>query len=145
MGRIILRLCYIASNPNFRPELFEISAHGQLRAISLTRKNIIMSELLDVQELKEHVRVNSKNGIVTCLSQLRSDPLRCKNFTKHGGLNILVNLLRSSSSTILNMCLSILANACVSSDARDKVNPFFFIFVLDVNHLECDSIFMSGS
>ncbi|XP_032686363.1 uncharacterized protein LOC116851238 isoform X2 [Odontomachus brunneus] len=80
-----------------------------------------MSELLDMQELKEHVRVNSKSGIVTCLSQLRNEPLRCKNFIKHGGLNILVNLLRNPHSTILNMCLSILANACISSDAREKI------------------------
>ncbi|XP_014488960.1 PREDICTED: armadillo repeat-containing protein 5-like [Dinoponera quadriceps] len=80
-----------------------------------------MSELLDVQELKEHIRVNSKSDIVTCLSQLRNEPLRCKDFTKNGGLSILVELLRSSNRAIINMCLSILANACISSDAREKV------------------------
>lgn len=116
--------------------------------MSLTRKDTTMSELLDVQELKEHIRMNSKNDIVTCLSQLRNEPLRCNNFTKHGGLSILVNLLRSPNTTILNMSLSILANACISSDVRDKVCSFFIfsIFsILAVDYLEYDSEFIPGS
>nr|XP_033322147.1 armadillo repeat-containing protein 5 [Megalopta genalis] len=72
-------------------------------------------------ELLKHVKTDSKSGISSCLVRLKNEPKCYKQFAKDGGLGILVNLLRCHNLKILNMTLSILANACLHSDAREKV------------------------
>ncbi|XP_003704054.2 BTB/POZ domain-containing protein Rnb [Megachile rotundata] len=72
-------------------------------------------------ELLKHMKSGSKSGISSCLERLKNEPNCYKQFTKDAGLGILVNLLRFHNLRILNMTLSILANACISSDAREKV------------------------
>ncbi|XP_076653762.1 BTB/POZ domain-containing protein Rnb isoform X2 [Halictus rubicundus] len=74
-----------------------------------------------LQELLKHVKTESKSGIYSCLVRLKNEPKCYKQFAKDGGLGILVNLLRCHNLKILNMTLSILANACLHSDAREKV------------------------
>ncbi|XP_076278500.1 BTB/POZ domain-containing protein Rnb [Lasioglossum baleicum] len=74
-----------------------------------------------LQELLKHVKTESKSGISSCLVRLKNEPKCYKQFAKDGGLGILVNLLRCQNLKILNMTLSILANACLHSDAREKV------------------------
>ncbi|XP_078044752.1 BTB/POZ domain-containing protein Rnb isoform X2 [Augochlora pura] len=74
-------------------------------------------------ELLKHVKAKreSNSGIFSCLVRLKNEPKCYKQFAKDGGLGILVNLLRCHNMKILNMTLSILANACLHSDAREKV------------------------
>ncbi|XP_072746397.1 uncharacterized protein Rnb [Anoplolepis gracilipes] len=73
-------------------------------------------------ELARHFRANNKSGIVTCLAQFKRDPKRCKELAKRSSnLNILVQLLRHKNDAIVNMSLSILADACMSFDVREKV------------------------
>lgn len=78
-------------------------------------------------ELARHFRASNKSGIVKCLAQLKSDPKRCKEFAKRsGGLDILVQLLRCKNDMMVNMSLSILADACMAFDVREKVRAFLF-------------------
>ncbi|KAK2581865.1 hypothetical protein KPH14_002328 [Odynerus spinipes] len=72
-------------------------------------------------ELSKYLKTNSKSGITTCLARLKNDSKCYRQFVKDGGLNILVTLLRSQDLKILNMTLSILANACMVSDVREEV------------------------
>ncbi|XP_012349280.1 armadillo repeat-containing protein 5 [Apis florea] len=74
-----------------------------------------------LQELFKHIKLDSKSGIWSCLTRLKNDSKCYKQFAKDGGLGILVNLLHCHNIKILNMTLSILANACMNSDAREKV------------------------
>ncbi|CAL7947352.1 unnamed protein product [Xylocopa violacea] len=74
-----------------------------------------------LRDLLTYIKSESKNGILSCLIRLKNDTKCYKQFTKDGGLSILVNLLRYHNTKILNITLSILANACISSDAREKV------------------------
>ncbi|XP_029052676.1 armadillo repeat-containing protein 5 [Osmia bicornis bicornis] len=74
-----------------------------------------------VPELLKHMKSGSKSGISSCLERLKNEPNCYKQFTRDAGLGILVNLLRFHNLRILNMTLSILANACINSDAREKV------------------------
>ncbi|CAK9809483.1 Armadillo repeat-containing protein 5 [Anthophora plagiata] len=74
-----------------------------------------------LQELLKHIKLESKSGISSCLVRLKTDSKCYKQFAKDGGLGILVNLLHYHNVKILNMTLSILANACMNSDAREKV------------------------
>lgn len=73
------------------------------------------------QELLKYLKSESKGGISSCLVRIKNEPKCYKQFAKDGGLGILVNLLRFHNLKILNMTLSILANACMTSDARQKV------------------------
>ncbi|XP_035723787.1 armadillo repeat-containing protein 5-like [Vespa mandarinia] len=72
-------------------------------------------------ELSKYLKNSSKSGITTCLAQLKTDSKCYRQFVKDGGLNILIKLLRSQDLKILNMTLSILANACMISDTREEV------------------------
>ena len=83
-----------------------------------------------LQEVLNHIKLESKSGISSCLARLKNDPKCYKQFVKDGGLGILVNLLRYHNLKILNMTLSILANACMTADAREKVQAHFFYFYL---------------
>ncbi|XP_054007944.1 armadillo repeat-containing protein 5 isoform X1 [Hylaeus anthracinus] len=74
-----------------------------------------------LKELLKHLKSESKGGISLCLERIKNEPKCYKQFAKDGGLGILVNLLRFHNLKILNMTLSILANACMTSDARQKV------------------------
>ncbi|XP_076675105.1 BTB/POZ domain-containing protein Rnb isoform X1 [Andrena cerasifolii] len=74
-----------------------------------------------LQEVLKHIKLESKSGISSCLARLKNEPKCYKQFVKDGGLGILVNLLRYHNLKILNMTLSILANACMTADAREKV------------------------
>ncbi|XP_076232608.1 BTB/POZ domain-containing protein Rnb [Calliopsis andreniformis] len=78
-------------------------------------------EGLILNELSKYIKLESKSGISSCLVRLKNEPKCYKQFAKDGGLGILVNLLRYHNLKILNMTLSILANACMSADAREKV------------------------
>ncbi|OAD58302.1 Armadillo repeat-containing protein 5 [Eufriesea mexicana] len=78
-------------------------------------------ESLVLQELLKHIKLKSISGILSCLARLQNDSKCYKQFAKNGGLSILVNLLHYHNTKILNMTLSILANACMNSDAREKV------------------------
>ncbi|RLU27291.1 hypothetical protein DMN91_001092 [Ooceraea biroi] len=90
--------------------------------LSPIQKKSLGTECSVVSELAKHVRVNSVSGISTCLLQLKNDSKRCKEFAKQdNGLDILVQLLCHKNHAILNMSLSILANACMAHDAREKV------------------------
>ncbi|KAG7208927.1 hypothetical protein KM043_015106 [Ampulex compressa] len=79
------------------------------------------SKCLILEELMKHLKSDSKTGIIVCLSRLKCEPKSYKLFAKNGGLGILVNLLCYHNLKILNMTLSILANACMTYEARDKV------------------------
>ena len=81
-----------------------------------------------LQELFKHIKLDSKSGIWSCLTQLKNDSKCYKQFAKDGGLGILVNLLHCHNIKILNMTLSILANACMNSDAREKVYVYLFLY-----------------
>lgn len=83
-----------------------------------------------LQELSKHIKVESKSGISSCLVRLKNEPKSYKQFAKDGGLGILVNLLRYHNLKILNMTLSILANACMTTDAREKVQVLLFFYKL---------------
>lgn len=72
-------------------------------------------------ELSKYLKNNSKSGITTCLARLKNDSKCYRQFVKDGGLNVLIKLLRSQDLKILNMTLSILANACMISDTREEV------------------------
>nr|XP_012223821.1 PREDICTED: armadillo repeat-containing protein 5 [Linepithema humile] len=75
-----------------------------------------------VLELARHFRAENKSGIATCLAQLKNDPKLRKEFTKQANnLCILAQLLRCQNHAILNMSLSILADACIAFEAREKV------------------------
>ncbi|XP_060811648.1 armadillo repeat-containing protein 5 [Bombus pascuorum] len=75
-----------------------------------------------LQELVKCIKLESKGGILSCLVRLKNDSKCYKQFAKDGGLGILVNLLHYYHNIkILNVTLSILANACMNSDAREKV------------------------
>ncbi|XP_033361195.1 armadillo repeat-containing protein 5 [Bombus vosnesenskii] len=77
---------------------------------------------LILPELVKCIKLESKSGILSCLERLKDDSRCYKHFVKDGGLEILVNLLRYFHNIkALNMTLSILANACMNSDAREKV------------------------
>lgn len=81
-----------------------------------------------VPELLKHMKSGSKSGISSCLERLKNEPNCYKQFTRDAGLGILVNLLRFHNLRILNMTLSILANACINSDAREKVSMHLLLF-----------------
>lgn len=83
-----------------------------------------------LQELFKHIKLDSKSGIWSCLTQLKNDSKCYKQFAKDGGLGILVNLLHCHNIKILNMTLSILANACMNSDAREKVYIYIYFYIL---------------
>ncbi|KAK1133789.1 hypothetical protein K0M31_011579 [Melipona bicolor] len=74
-----------------------------------------------LQELLKYIKLESKSGILSCLVRLKNDSKYYKQFAKDGGLGILVNLLHYHNAKIVNMTLSILANVCMNSDAREKV------------------------
>ncbi|XP_015185969.1 PREDICTED: armadillo repeat-containing protein 5 [Polistes dominula] len=79
------------------------------------------SDLSLLIELSKYLKVNSKSGITNCLARLKTDSKCYRQFVKDGGLTILIKLLRSQDLKILNMTLSLLANACLISDAREEV------------------------
>ncbi|KAI4495640.1 hypothetical protein M0802_008475 [Mischocyttarus mexicanus] len=72
-------------------------------------------------ELSKYLKTNSKSGITNCLARLKTDSKCYRQFVKDGGLSILIKLLQSQDLKILNMTLSLLANACLISDAREEV------------------------
>ncbi|XP_017887307.1 armadillo repeat-containing protein 5 [Ceratina calcarata] len=74
-----------------------------------------------LRELVKHIKSESKSGILSCLIRLKNDSKCFKHFVKDGGLGILINLLNYQNMKILNVTLSILANACMTSDTREKV------------------------
>lgn len=90
-------------------------------------------ESLVLQELLKHIKLESKSGILSCLARLQNDSKCYKQFAKNGGLGILVNLLHYHNTKILNMTLSILANACMNSDAREKVHVYLFSYISEIN------------
>lgn len=79
-----------------------------------------------VVKLSENLKVCDKDGIVSCLTQLKNDPKCYAEITKRNRLDILIPLMRWQNAKILNMTLSILANACMNYDARKQV----YIFLL---------------
>ncbi|XP_050457379.1 armadillo repeat-containing protein 5 isoform X1 [Cataglyphis hispanica] len=93
-------------------------------------------------DLARHFRANNKSGIVSCLAQLKSDPKRCKEFaTRSSSLDILVQLLRCKNDAIVNMSLSILADACMSFDVREKIkhSKIGINVVLIIKNLKLDT------
>ncbi|XP_029162891.1 LOW QUALITY PROTEIN: armadillo repeat-containing protein 5 [Nylanderia fulva] len=95
-----------------------------------------------VPELARHFRAKNKSGIVTCLAQLKSDPKHRKEFAQRSsGLDILVQLLRCKSDTIMNMSLSVLADACMAYDVREKVKDtkIGINVVLIIKNLQLDT------
>lgn len=98
-------------------------------------------------ELARHFRANNKRGIVSCLAQLKSDPKRCKEFAKRSSdLDILVQLLRCKNDAIVNMSLSILADACMTLDVREKVLLFLisWLVMYSIEH-SCKMLRRSGA
>lgn len=65
-----------------------------------------------------HVRKDNASGITECLDLIKNDKVLRQDFIKHDGLPIVVELLRSQNPTILNICLSVLADACTLPKAR---------------------------
>lgn len=89
-----------------------------------------------LQELVKCIKLESKSGILSCLKRLKDDSRCCKQFVKDGGIDILVNLLRYFHNTkVLNMTLSILADACMNSDARKKVQIYLFSSLKSVDKI----------
>ncbi|CAL1688770.1 unnamed protein product [Lasius platythorax] len=93
-------------------------------------------------ELARHFRAKNKSGIVNCLAQLKSDPKRSKEFAQRSSsLDILVQLLRCKNDAIVNMSLSILADACMAYDVREKVknSKIGINVVLIIKNLKLDT------
>jgi hypothetical protein len=98
-------------------------------ALSITQKKN-STKCSIISELAKHVRVNSINGINSCLVRLKNDRKSYKEFiTQVNGLDILIQLLCHKNQAILNMSLSILADACIARDIREKVRHFHSRYV----------------
>lgn len=89
--------------------------------LSVTSTDEKLSTTL-LTELSNNIKSNSKSGILSCLSRLRNDNKCYKQFEKDGGFVVLVELLRYQNIRILNISLSILANACLVSKTRYQVS-----------------------
>lgn len=80
-----------------------------------------------ISELAECSRIKNEEGIVACLVRIKRDPKRCQEFIKQtDNLLVLVQFLQCRNHAILNTCLSILADACLLSDVREKVCYYFY-------------------
>ncbi|XP_015597251.1 armadillo repeat-containing protein 5 [Cephus cinctus] len=74
-----------------------------------------------ILELSKHLKTDSKSGILSCLERIKDDPKCSKQFFKDGGLGLLIKLFSYQKFKILNLLLSILANACLVSHIRQEV------------------------
>lgn len=94
---------------------FSLTLRHQDNAMSLPKT-------ADESTLARYFRAGNQRGIAAYLDQLKSDPARCKEFVRRTNcLDILVQLLRSENHRIVDRSLSILADACMTDDAREKV------------------------
>lgn len=77
-----------------------------------------------LRELKKHINLKANASILADLTRVKESS-QCTDFwnyfEKHGGLKLLVQLLRYQDLKIINLALSILANACMNPDSREKV------------------------
>ena len=91
----------------------------------------------DESTLVRYFRAGNYRGIATCLDQLKNDPKRCKEFIKRSNcLDVLVRLLRCENQRIVDRSLSILADACMNDDVREKVCSFCsspLVFSVDIS------------
>lgn len=73
-------------------------------------------------ELQRHVQAKAKAPIHTCLVRLKANTQWTKSLAKSKeAVQLLVKLLRFQDNAIMNACLSLLANICMASDARETV------------------------
>lgn len=103
---------------------FSLTSRHQDTAMSLPKT------LPDESALARYFHAGNQRGIAICLDQLKSDPKRCKELVKGTNtLDILVQLLRCNNLRIVDRSLSVLADACMTDDVREKVRAalsFFF-------------------
>ncbi|XP_034941808.1 uncharacterized protein Rnb [Chelonus insularis] len=74
-----------------------------------------------IEELSDHVSSRSKHDIIACLNTVKNDPKIFDDFCKGKGLDILIKLLKYQNARILDITLSILANAFLESSIREEV------------------------
>lgn len=85
-----------------------------------------------VKELSNCLKENSRSGIVSCLTRIKTDQKCSQKVMENGGVCLLVELLRYRNTKVMDTTLSILANACLISRVREKVCSFslyFFLFI----------------
>lgn len=75
-----------------------------------------------LNELKKHLKAESRPQILGCLVRLKEDTQCCRRLARAGGLDLLVQLLRYQDAKIINAALSLLANVCMNSDIRQQVS-----------------------
>lgn len=80
-------------------------------------------------ELLEHVKSSSRPEIIASLLKIKKDPQSSVYLLEDGGLEVLINILENNTNLqIQNSTLSILADLCLTTEARNKVNLFFASF-----------------
>lgn len=76
----------------------------------------------DETTLARCFRAGDHRGVAAYLDQLKSDAKCRKEFAKRAScLDVLVKLLRCENHRIVDRSLSILADACMSDDVREKL------------------------
>ncbi|EGI67349.1 PREDICTED: armadillo repeat-containing protein 5-like [Acromyrmex echinatior] len=116
---------------------FSSASHHQDSAMSLSKTPS------DESTLMRYFRAGNYRGIATCLDQLKNDPKRCKEFIKRSNcLDVLVRLLRCENQRIVDRSLSILADACMNDDVREKIrnSKIRFNIVLILENLELNTM-----
>lgn len=83
-----------------------------------------------VTELSKYIKTNSKTNIISCLTRIKADSKCQKQFTKGGGLDHLIGLLRFQNLQVLNSALSLLANMCLSLEVKEEVRKKYFVFFM---------------
>lgn len=77
-----------------------------------------------VVELSNYVKEDSRSGIVSCLTRIKTDQKCSERLMENGGVGLLVELLGYRNIKVLEATLSILANACLLSHVREKVSLY---------------------
>lgn len=97
----------------------------------------------DETTLARCFRAGDHRGVAAYLDQLKSDAKCRKEFAKRAScLDVLVKLLRCENHRIVDRSLSILADACMSDDVREKVrnSRIGFNVVLIIENLELNAM-----
>ncbi|CAD6205679.1 GSCOCG00009963001-RA-CDS [Cotesia congregata] len=75
-----------------------------------------------VAELSRHIETGSKTGIITCLTTIKNESKIFELFITDKGLDVVIKLLKYQSSKVLDIALSILANAFLRESVREQVH-----------------------
>ncbi|XP_012283687.1 armadillo repeat-containing protein 5 [Orussus abietinus] len=80
------------------------------------------SECPIVAELSKNGELNLEGDFASRLTRIKRNKKSCEKFINGGGLPLLIELLHYPNKEILNVVLSVLADACVSADTRQRVH-----------------------